>query len=246
MLSNGTVGAIGEIKVAEDLMSRGFSVFRSLGPNGPVDLVAVSPRGKPHLVQVTVGRPRNRGRYGGFDPHRDVRVWNVLAICYPDKIEYRTRDDKAMHFSRGELVVGERVPNVRRPRQPRIPKPRAPTLHNQPPMSAEELRESGYQTMWRHFKGERLDRLIKYGPTSLGGDRPGDLLPRGASQHPEGDKVAEPPKHNKDPPNHNFLSVAEIAKEVLEEYETEHNPARAQNPVPGPHSYIPGDPSPDP
>lgn len=42
-LSTGTLGAIGELRVAADLMQQGYLVGRNLSPNGIADLIAWKP-----------------------------------------------------------------------------------------------------------------------------------------------------------------------------------------------------------
>lgn len=83
-VSSSTVGAIGELRVSVDLMSRGFSVFRALSPTCPADLVALR-GGICKLVEVKtvtenggqISRPMTKG--GQFD---------VLAMVLPDRIVY--------------------------------------------------------------------------------------------------------------------------------------------------------------
>ena len=131
MLSSVTVGTLGELRVAEDLVMRGFHVFRNVGPNGPVDMIALSPRGGVYLVQVTAGRKKGRGKPGGYSPHTNVRVWNVLAVSYPDRVRYQTRDGKEMVFRGGNLVVPDLPAIVRKPRirrRPRTPDNALPAL----------------------------------------------------------------------------------------------------------------------
>lgn len=53
-ISGHTKGAIQELRIAIDLMNKGFHVFRSLSPSCPCDLVAMKD-GISHLVEVKSG-----------------------------------------------------------------------------------------------------------------------------------------------------------------------------------------------
>jgi len=50
-IATGTTGAIGELKVAVDLMSKGFGVFRALSPNASCDLLVIKD-GKQFDIEV--------------------------------------------------------------------------------------------------------------------------------------------------------------------------------------------------
>lgn len=50
MISPSITGAVAELRVTEDVMARGYHVFRNLGSNGPVDFVALSARGLAYLL----------------------------------------------------------------------------------------------------------------------------------------------------------------------------------------------------
>ncbi len=150
MISSGTTGAVGELRVSQDLMARGFHAFRNMGPNGPVDLIALSPRGRVYLVQVTVGRMGRGGRHGSYGLHKNVRTWDVLAVCYPDKVRYQTRDGKEMVFRGGNLVVPDHptiVLKLRTRRRPRTPNNALPAL-----MSARAAREEENRRMEVEFR----------------------------------------------------------------------------------------------
>ena len=159
MPTSGNSGAMGELKVAADLMANDFSVFRNMGPNGPVDMVAVSPGGMVHLVQVTLGRRKGPWATSGFSSHGRVKIWNVLAICYPDKIEYRTREGKPMWIDRGELTAMDHVKvKTRITRQAK-----RPGIDNLPWKSPEERYKLAQQRMFQHLSSEQLDRIINDG-----------------------------------------------------------------------------------
>lgn len=88
-LSPGTVGALSELKVATDLLEKGYEVFRSLSPACSCDL-AVLKDGKLLRVEVTTGNlvggklysPKTKGQEAYFD---------ILAIVngFNNEITYR-------------------------------------------------------------------------------------------------------------------------------------------------------------
>lgn len=55
-LSTATLGALSELRVAADLLRRGFYVFRAVSPTGPCDLIFIYD--KPFTVEVRTGRTR--------------------------------------------------------------------------------------------------------------------------------------------------------------------------------------------
>ena len=150
--------------MAADLMTNEHNVFRNMGPNGPVDMVAVSPKGTVHLVQVTLGRRKEPWGNAGFSSHKHVKVWNVLAICYPDAIEYRTREGKPMHFKNGELKATDKV----KVRTIRTRRAKRPGIHNLPRKSPEELFRMCEQRIFQNMSSSRLDRIINDGPRQSG------------------------------------------------------------------------------
>lgn len=77
-VSTGTTGTVGELIVAADLLKRGFSVYKSLSPNAPCDLIAIK-KGKIIKVEVTNGYKRKDGRimHGKKDHHYS---FDILAI----------------------------------------------------------------------------------------------------------------------------------------------------------------------
>lgn len=87
-LSTGTVGALSELRVAIDLMKRGFHVFRALSPACPADLVIYSNGAAPQTVQVRTGYGRSTGDGA-------VRIYasregthDIMALALTDRIVY--------------------------------------------------------------------------------------------------------------------------------------------------------------
>jgi len=77
-LSTGTVGAIGELMVASDLMQRGYHVFRALSPNAPCDIVAFRAAESPIKIEVKTGSRRPDGTLAYPNPQHP---FDVLAVA---------------------------------------------------------------------------------------------------------------------------------------------------------------------
>lgn len=82
-----TVGAANELRVAADLMFKGYEVFRALSPQASCDL-AILKNGKLLRVEVRSGRP-SRNRKSPFWP-KDKRpgLSDVWVVVLPDQIIY--------------------------------------------------------------------------------------------------------------------------------------------------------------
>lgn len=83
-LSNGTLGAVKELLVSVDLLSKGFSVFRSVSPASPFDLVAIL-KDKILKVEVTSGTISTRGRLSYPKHEKNREHFNQLAIVLSNK-----------------------------------------------------------------------------------------------------------------------------------------------------------------
>lgn len=81
--SSGTVGAIYELRIATDLMLKGWYIFRALSPNGPVDLVAIK---EDKILRVQVRKARRYRRSGriAYRPPKDTHSYDLLALCLSD------------------------------------------------------------------------------------------------------------------------------------------------------------------
>lgn len=85
-ISMGTVGALNELRVCVDLLSKGYDVFRSVSPNCPCDLVAAK-NGRLLRVEVRTVRGTDEKIYlTKPDPSR----YDILAMVLPSKILYQT------------------------------------------------------------------------------------------------------------------------------------------------------------
>lgn len=83
-LSTGTVGAIGELRVASDLLAKGVEVFRALSPSCSCDL-AVLKNGMLKRIEVRTAYRQKDGtvRYCKVSTRADI-----LARVLPDEIIY--------------------------------------------------------------------------------------------------------------------------------------------------------------
>ena len=88
--STGTRGAINELRVSANLMSLGWSVYRSLSPNAAADLIAVKGR---TVLRVQV-------KSSLFGQYENIRQGNndLLAILYDGEIRYRARSKKVANM----------------------------------------------------------------------------------------------------------------------------------------------------
>ena len=84
-ISSGTVGAIGELRVAVDLMIRGYDVFRALSPHTSCDLAFIE-NGQLLRVEVRSGYRTTTGNIRISNPKHRA---DILAICLLDEIIYQ-------------------------------------------------------------------------------------------------------------------------------------------------------------
>ena len=84
-----SIGAISELTVASDLMIKGYSVFRSLSPSAPCDLICFKSDTPSRVLKIEV-RSAKLNKSGGlqYGPPSPGR-YDILALCLPDgKITY--------------------------------------------------------------------------------------------------------------------------------------------------------------
>ena len=62
-LNKARIGARSELIAAAWLMARGYEVFRNMSPEGPFDIIAVSPE---HTLYIDVKTPAARWNYGVY------------------------------------------------------------------------------------------------------------------------------------------------------------------------------------
>lgn len=99
------VGAMVELRVAEDLMGEDFQVFRNMAPVGSVDLVALGFEDGAYRIQATRGRRKKLTSKGSYNPHKESTEWDLLAVCYDNGIEYYTRNGERRILSHGHVRV---------------------------------------------------------------------------------------------------------------------------------------------
>lgn len=90
-LQNNTIAEVNEMRVAIDLLRRGFAVYRAAFQGMPCDMV-VSPEGntifgKVLRVEVTTGNRTPKGTI--VHPDRDASKYDVLAVVIGDEIFYK-------------------------------------------------------------------------------------------------------------------------------------------------------------
>ena len=85
-LAKSTVGAISELRVAVDLLRRGYSVFRSMSPACPCDLIILKNQ---HVLRVEVKTAFLSPRGGTMYAHpRKHEEYDILVQVLPDSIIY--------------------------------------------------------------------------------------------------------------------------------------------------------------
>jgi hypothetical protein len=85
-IPSGTVGAIAELRVAADLLGKGFEVFRALSQSCSCDL-AILRDGKLVRVEVRSGYYKSGDSTTPVVSKREHRA-DVLAIAMPDQVIY--------------------------------------------------------------------------------------------------------------------------------------------------------------
>ena len=86
--STATTGAISELKVAVDLLARGYNVFRALSPSCPCDL-AVLKNGKLLRIEVRTCHISTTGKvYKKASKGDDLTNIDLYAWVLPDRIIY--------------------------------------------------------------------------------------------------------------------------------------------------------------
>jgi hypothetical protein len=82
----GTIGALGELLVAADLLRKGYEVFRSVSPSCSADIM-IYRDGKSKRVEVRTGHRQNSGKINANRIHRA----DILAIVLIDQIVYEPK-----------------------------------------------------------------------------------------------------------------------------------------------------------
>jgi len=89
-LDSGRVGSISELAVCIDLLTKGYYVFRSMSPSGPIDLIAMKD-GKTLKIEVKTTYRTFSGKIK--KPKHSHDQHDVMAVFIPDEktIEYTPR-----------------------------------------------------------------------------------------------------------------------------------------------------------
>lgn len=86
-ISRGNVGAIAELMVCENLLRKGYEVFRAVSPNSKCDIVAIDKSGK--CIQIEVKAAKTHLKTGTVYAVPLVRNrFDVLALVTIDGIRY--------------------------------------------------------------------------------------------------------------------------------------------------------------
>lgn len=95
----GVVGTLSELKVAIDMMSRGFEIYRNVSAHGSVDLIAYRIKDNELIaVEVTSGyvnKYTDRRYFPEHKIHRD-RI-DVVAVNYYDTVVYYVMNGDGKH-----------------------------------------------------------------------------------------------------------------------------------------------------
>lgn len=86
-LSKGSIGAVGELRVATELLSKGFDVFRAVSQSATCDLIAVKDNRMIRL-EVRTGSYTVDGRVNFPKKKKDTGRSEHYAVVLPDKIQY--------------------------------------------------------------------------------------------------------------------------------------------------------------
>ena len=86
--TSATTGAISELRVAVDLLTKGYNVFRSLSPNCPCDL-AILKDGRLLRVEVRTSYLSTSGKiYRNISKRDDSKSIDIYAWVLPNKVIY--------------------------------------------------------------------------------------------------------------------------------------------------------------
>lgn len=86
-LPTGTTGTISELRVAADLLIKGYETFRSLSPHCSCDL-AIIKDGILKRIEVRTGYVHGSTGKRSTNRPASSEKFDILAICYADKIDY--------------------------------------------------------------------------------------------------------------------------------------------------------------
>jgi PD-(D/E)XK endonuclease len=85
-ISRSSAGAIGELRVSADLLSKGYNVFRAVSPACPCDLIAMKD-GAITRIEVKTAKYNKRGDL--YYPKPYSNQFDCLALVLSDGITYQ-------------------------------------------------------------------------------------------------------------------------------------------------------------
>ena len=86
-LPTGTTGAIQELRVAADLLIRGYAVFRSLSPACSCDLAVIKDK---KLIRIEVASAYILKTGKAYFAKHNKDLYDIMALVFKDgRIEYR-------------------------------------------------------------------------------------------------------------------------------------------------------------
>ena len=89
----GFIGALSELQVAIDLLSKGFEVYRNICSFGSVDLIAYREDNLIIAIEVTTGSYNEERQSRTFEKHKKhIKRIDILAVYYFDGIIYYESD----------------------------------------------------------------------------------------------------------------------------------------------------------
>lgn len=86
-IASATVGAMHELKVAYDLLLKGYEVFRAQSPSCSCDLLILD-KGKPKRIEVRTGNYLNSGVLTYPEKKDGSNKYEIMAVVTQDKIYY--------------------------------------------------------------------------------------------------------------------------------------------------------------
>lgn len=107
-LPTGTTGAIGELRVAVDLMQRGFEVFRAISPSCSCDLAVLHAGGLLRIEVRTGYKNKSTGKIVTNTPRNPDR-YDVHAIVVGDSVTYIPEDVLAGLGPRRQTTINANV-----------------------------------------------------------------------------------------------------------------------------------------
>ena len=91
--TRGNKGAYGELLVCADLLKKGYSVFRAIGPNSPIDIIALKD-GKIEMIDVKSGTKNINGTLAFPKKPGGLIDGAIYVVVVGDEIHYLFGSDE--------------------------------------------------------------------------------------------------------------------------------------------------------